>query len=130
MEKQAVAMAKLICPVCGKEQPTLVVDKKFRKTLPANIDKPIGYLDEPCTECKDYMNKGIIIISVDVDKTTEPDNPFRTGHILVVKEELFNEIPDKRAIYMDYRELLEVGLLSIEAVKEYEEKVKNHVNES
>ena len=42
---------------------------------------------EPCDKCKGYMEKGIILISVDEKLTEDMKNPYRTGGWCVVKEE-------------------------------------------
>ena len=43
---------------------------------------------EPCDKCKGLMDQGIILISVDEEKTGEDtNNPYRTGGWVVVKEE-------------------------------------------
>lgn len=41
---------------------------------------------EPCSECKDWMAQGIILISVDEEKSEDLQNPWRTGGWIVVKE--------------------------------------------
>ena len=49
----------------------------------------IGCIDkEPCSKCKGYMERGIILISVDEEKSKgDMENPYRTGGWVVVKEE-------------------------------------------
>ena len=43
---------------------------------------------EPCDKCKGYMEQGIILISIDEEKSAgDMDNPYRTGGWAVVKEE-------------------------------------------
>ena len=41
---------------------------------------------EPCDKCKEYMAKGVILISVDAQRTTDLKNPYRTGGWVVVTE--------------------------------------------
>lgn len=41
---------------------------------------------EPCDQCKALMKRGIILISVRNGKQ-DPDNPYRTGAWVVIKEE-------------------------------------------
>lgn len=48
--------------------------------------------EEPCDECKKYMEKGIILISVDEKKTEDSQNPWRTGGWVVVTEDAIRRI--------------------------------------
>ena len=49
----------------------------------------------PCNECAELMEKGIILISVDEKKTTDPKNPWRSGGWIVVAEDYIKRIgPD------------------------------------
>lgn len=41
---------------------------------------------EPCDECKGYMEQGVILISVDESKTDDPQNPWRSGGWIVVRD--------------------------------------------
>lgn len=47
---------------------------------------------EPCDECKDWMKKGIICISVDPSKSTDRQNPWRSGGWSVLKEEVIKRL--------------------------------------
>ena len=42
---------------------------------------------EPCDQCKGYMEKGIILISMDENLTEDFLNPYRSGGWCVIKEE-------------------------------------------
>lgn len=76
------------CFFCG-EPNGLLLDRRLKPTLPRNI----GVVDmTPCNECKEWMKKGIICISI-ADDTSEDEmkgpipNPRRTGQWAVIKEE-------------------------------------------
>ena len=45
----------------------------------------------PCSKCKEYMERGIILISVS-DRTDSTDNPYRTGGWVVVSEQFIKRI--------------------------------------
>ena len=47
---------------------------------------------EPCDECKELMERGIILISVDEEKTEDFDNPWRSGGWCVVKEDFLRRV--------------------------------------
>ena len=59
--------------------------------------KVMNYMKEPCDECKDLMTKGFVLIGAVEKKTTDVTNPYRSGNIWVVKQEvaiqLFGEKP-------------------------------------
>lgn len=46
---------------------------------------------EPCDKCKGYMDQGIILIGVDEKKTTDMDNPYRTGRFAVVRDRVIEQ---------------------------------------
>ena len=47
---------------------------------------------EPCDKCKGYMQQGIILIGVDEAKSTDMQNPWRTGRFAVVKDRAIKEL--------------------------------------
>ena len=59
----------------------------------------------PCHKCKEYMEMGIILISIDDVKTDDPKNPYRTGGWCVVKEEFVtrNIKPELAEIILEHR---------------------------
>lgn len=52
----------------------------------------LGPDSDPCTECLGHMEKGIILISADEDKTTDEQNPWRSGGWVVVKEDVVKRL--------------------------------------
>jgi hypothetical protein len=66
---------------------------------------------EPCSTCKEHMQDGILIISVSEERTTDRDNPYRTGgwavvterfiHRVVVTPELRDDILKRRVAWLD-----------------------------
>ena len=76
-----------ICFVCGKEKNELVLlGASYKEEAPMKM----CLNREPCEECKGLARKGVVLISVK-DKETG-DNPFRTGKIIVIKDEAFERI--------------------------------------
>ena len=48
---------------------------------------------EPCGRCKEYMKQGVILISVrEPIPGDDPNNPYRTGRWVVIKEEAIRQI--------------------------------------
>ena len=96
------------CFLCGEAKGVVLFGKmtayKREKMLGKEIAKQASYGDkgtedvaaprevvidmEPCDKCKGYMKQGIILISVDEEKSKgDMKNPYRTGGWCVVKEE-------------------------------------------
>jgi len=105
MEKSYVGMAN--CFFCNKPS-MILIDRRLRNTLPMNV----GVIDmTPCSECRSYMDKGVILISIK-DDTKEEDmkgpqpNPYRTGGWVVMTDEaverLFPTEFSKAAIKMRF----------------------------
>jgi len=73
------------CFYCYEDKSEIILAGK----LPGDIEAPRGVVwdKRPCDKCKGFMEQGIILISVDEAKTTDPQNPWRTDGWVVVKEE-------------------------------------------
>jgi hypothetical protein len=108
------------CYLCGNDKNEIALlgnNYKSEAPLSGVIDK------EPCDQCKAWMQRGIIIIGVDVDKSRVGEEPYRSGHYIVLKEEaahkLFNPeiLPDvlkARVVFMPANMIQELGLDKIE----------------
>jgi hypothetical protein len=71
-----------VCYVCGKEKNEVaLLGAAYKGEAPMHmiLDK------EPCDECKGLMAQGVMLISVRDGEHGE--NPYRTGKVVVVKEE-------------------------------------------
>jgi hypothetical protein len=68
------------CFLCNKLK-EIILDRRLKNRLP----REAVYNKEPCDQCKEYMQKGIILISVRDGESGE--NPYRTGGWWVLKEE-------------------------------------------
>jgi hypothetical protein len=80
--KHGVNPALLVCFLCGKETGVALLG-----LLKGDAEAPRRMCDpEPCNECKDLMERGVILISVDESKTTDPANPYRTGGWVVLRD--------------------------------------------
>jgi hypothetical protein len=76
-------------------------EQRFGKKIAATLERVNGHAKaprkmvidkEPCSKCKELMEKGIILISVDSKESPDNDNPYRTGGWIVVKEEAVRRI--------------------------------------
>jgi len=89
------------CFYCGKAKDILLIGNKTIKWEKAGIASSDGKMpqqigvinDEPCQECKGFMEKGIILVSVkDEEEDRNEKNPFRTGKMCVITEEAIKRI--------------------------------------
>ena len=90
--KFEVALCKEICPLCGSLQDgPLLMNTSFStrqaEQVKALDGKVIGIMPEPCKSCKTMMSQGFLLIGVIEEKTTDRKNPYRSGHIWVVRLE-------------------------------------------
>lgn len=82
-----------LCFWCGKDSGIALFGKLNAKQRKA-LNSPTGeapramVLDKtPCNACLGFMEQGVILISVDEEKSKEdPQNPYRTGGWVVVSD--------------------------------------------
>ncbi len=99
-DKHGVNPSIAQCFYCGQDDKLILVGKKTKGFNGVSDDNQMpqkcGIIDmEPCPECREFMNQGIILISISDDSENEmmlaneenrPPNPFRTGKFAVVKD--------------------------------------------
>ena len=85
-EKHGVNPAIPLCFFCLKPKNEILLPGKMRNDMEA--PRNAVWDMRPCDECKGYMEKGIILISIDESKSADHENPYRSGGWCVVKEEL------------------------------------------
>ena len=98
-DNQPVALVYHQCPLCLTKCDEQILIHKRLDDLSHLDRQSIGPSNEPCDKCKELMTMGLLIIEVDAHKTTDEKNPWRTGHIFVLRKgaaerifaEAFNE---------------------------------------
>ena len=113
-----------ICFFCGKPKNEIVMlGAACKEEAPMNmcIDK------EPCDECKKLTEQGILLI--EVKDGADRDNPYKTGHIVVIKDEAFtrifdDKIPPRRIAFVEETIMIETGIK-----KQAEEQMKGEIKE-
>lgn len=110
------------CFYCNKDKNEIVLLGNLADRLARENDDYLPHstcLDnEPCDECKEFMEKGIIIISTRNGESGQ--NPYRTGGFFVVKDDLITRICNdphltenilkKRVIFMEDATLHAIGI--------------------
>jgi hypothetical protein len=102
-EKHGVNPAIPLCFFCLKPKNEIILPGKMKNDMEA--PRNAVWDMRPCDECKGFMAKGIILISVDESKSADHKNPYRSGGWCVVKEELV-----KQALGGGSKELVEQTL--------------------
>lgn len=96
MEKSYVGMSQ--CFFCG-EPKEVILDRRLKNTLP----RLACYDKEPCQKCKDFMSKGVMLISV--ANGTDKENPYRTGKVCVITvdaaKRIFNNIGENKVAFVE-----------------------------
>ena len=88
--KHGLNPSLMVCWLCLKETGVALCGRILKGD---DQEAPPRIADtEPCPTCREYMQQGIILISVDDEKTTDKKNPYRTGGWVVVKEEAVKRI--------------------------------------
>jgi hypothetical protein len=78
------------CFYCGGDH-HLIMNTKLTKKAAEEVRQAHGKVVtmEPCANCKDFMEKGVILI--EVKDGTDPQNPYRTGGFCVIEDEGIKE---------------------------------------
>lgn len=105
-------VANLAYPVCGLDKAKIKVDSGYKhETIPNQLleleNQTIGFMDEPCEDCLKLTEQGEIVLGIDLAKTKDKFNPYRTGHKVLVKKGTFNE----PYLFMDLKDMKERGLV-------------------
>ena len=124
--KVGVALLKYVCPICGQvneDASAIALGSKFNdkanvKRVEAMNNQIVGFSEKPCKECQEWIDKGaFFIIGIDVEKSDDMSNPYRTGHLIGIKREsefvqhLPEEFQKKNAIFMDYKDMQKFGMI-------------------
>ena len=111
------ALVKRLCPVCLKEKDSeilmnKVLTEKNAKEVENLHGKVVGFLDDGCDECKEKLppEKGTWFIVVDSEKTTDRQNPYRTGFIFGVSKEYAMKLDiNDYVVYIDVKDAIKLN---------------------
>ena len=111
------ALVKRLCPVCLKEQDSeILMNKVLTEKNAKNVEKlhgkVVGFLHDGCDECKEKLppEKGTWFIVVDAEKTTDRNNPYRTGNIFGVSKEYATKVGiDSYVTYIDVKDAIKLN---------------------
>jgi hypothetical protein len=107
-----VAVVHEICPGCNKDMNEhLIIGHNLRTTTPIHDqvhNKAIGISATLCDECQASVPNGIMLIGVDMARTEDMSNPYKSGSIIGLTEEAFKRNfdeapPMQKWCYIDTR---------------------------
>lgn len=79
-----------VCVICGEDKNELIVPGRLKGDAEAPRRAVWNY--EPCDTCKRHMELGVIVVCVNEKLTTDKNNPYRDGRIVVVKDEAIKKV--------------------------------------
>jgi hypothetical protein len=80
-----------ICFFCMKESGEIILFGRLKDDVEA--PRRACVTQEPCAECKGWMEKGVILISVDPKRSKGQQDPYRSGGWAVIKDEAILQFP-------------------------------------
>lgn len=85
------------CFFCGEQKNQVILAGYIKGDRQA----PQGAVwdHEPCDQCVEHMELGVVLVSVDEARSPDKDNPWRTGGWVVVSEDFIRRVvtPSKLA---------------------------------
>lgn len=84
--KFPIALAKEACRLCGKiEDGPILIKKRAVKADNNEFEdklhgKTIGYMEKPCKDCQEIMDRAFLLIGIVEAKTDDHNNPYRSGN--------------------------------------------------
>lgn len=97
MEKKiGVALVHELCPVCAKEMDgSIFINQKLSEKEAKKVDDMNGkvlWSKELCISCKEMKSQGFILIGAVEAKTQDATNPYRSGNVWCVKQEVADQL--------------------------------------
>lgn len=97
MEKKiGVALVHELCPVCTKEMDgSIFINQKLSEKEAKKVEDMHGkvvWSKELCPDCKEMKSQGFILIGAVEAKTEDATNPYRSGNIWCVKQEVADQL--------------------------------------
>ena len=94
-KKLGTALVRELCPVCTKESDaSVLINTRLTQKAAAEVEKMHGSVKwgDLCSACADMKSKGFILIGAVEKKTTDATNPYRSGNIWCVKQEVADQL--------------------------------------
>ena len=122
--KLGVAPTKTLCPVCTKEMDgdillnTRLTEGEAKK-VQAMYNQVVSWSKTLCPDCLDMKSKGFILIGAVEVKTEDVTNPYRSGNIWVVKQEVADDLfkpnpaPASGVAFIDIAVAVQMELLDV-----------------
>jgi hypothetical protein len=113
------------CWFCLEDKNEIILAGRMK----GDMEAPRGAVwdKSPCDKCAEWMRQGIILIGVK-DNQPKSDNPERSGHFIVIREDAIRRAPidpamielvcERRVAFMEVRALVHFGVITEEEAEE------------
>lgn len=95
-EKKSVTLTRELCPVCTTEldESVLLSEQVYEEASKTGekVEEQVHWSKEFCPNCKDMKEKGFILIGAVEAKTTDATNPYRSGNVWCVEQEVAEQL--------------------------------------
>lgn len=85
-----------LCPICTKEtEGSLFINSRthnFDADKIRELDGTIFWSKDWCLDCQEMKKKGFILIGAVEAKTTDATNPYRSGNVWVVEQQVAEQL--------------------------------------
>ena len=126
MNRPEIGVALTKCFYC-QEDDRIVLNRQLTKRHAEKVKEMHGMVvdKEPCPKCKGYMEKGIIVITVDEKRSDgDMDNPYRTGGWFVMGEDAIcrmlkgndkmrDSVLEHRMMWLEHESAVDMGLFAM-----------------
>lgn len=107
MKRVGVALAKELCPICGKEiDGPIIINSLLTEDCAKNVEElngqVIGISSNACDECLVYKDSAVFVIGIDPEKS-DNKSLYRTGNLVGLKKDcdFINNIDKKYILETD-----------------------------
>lgn len=94
--KLSAAIVHELCPICAKEMDgSVFINKKLTKKSAKEVEEMDGkvvWSKSFCPTCTDMKSKGFILIGAVEAKTKDNTNPYRSGNVWCVEQQVAEEL--------------------------------------
>jgi len=93
--KHGVNPAVPLCYYCGESKNEILLLGRLKGGEDKEAPRNAVWDFNPCDKCKEYMELGVIIVGIR-DNEPPTKTPFRTGQMVVVKEEALTRLKEQQ----------------------------------
>ena len=130
-----VGVALTKCFYCGGDSDILINDR-LTKHNAEKVESMHGQIvnRKPCGKCQEYMKTGIIVITIDEEKSQgDMNNPYRMGFFgvmtdaaitrMITDEDIRKQVLHDRVLWLGHQIAVDMGLIAMAEQQEADAKL-------